>query len=71
MVDYFETYIYTAGALAIVVLTIEVCSVFSHLIKYKIICHFLFHDAAEVICVTLLMKGQSVIINEKFVSLHG
>lgn len=26
VVDYFETYIFTAGALAIVVLTIEVCT---------------------------------------------
>ncbi len=32
MVDYFETYIYTAGALAIVVLTIEVRTVFSLLL---------------------------------------
>lgn len=36
MVDYFETYIYTAGALAIVVLTIEVRTAFSHscILKY-------------------------------------
>lgn len=39
MVDYFETYIYTAGALAIVVLTIEVRTVFSH---YRSTQYFIF-----------------------------